>query len=239
MKQNTNRYKFIPIIILIIGIVIFFSLGGQNYLSLNALKENYQNLLAYTADHFFVASFVFVVVYILVVAFSIPGATVMTLIGGFLFGVLLGSVLVVSAATFGACLVYFAVTTAFGKVLKAKAGGNIEKMRAGFEKDAFNYLLVLRLIPIFPFFAINIAAGVLDIKFKDFFWATLLGIIPGSAIYVWVGTSLGFVLKQGKDINLGIIFAPQFILPISALAALSLFPIFTKNLKKKIQKAKL
>jgi uncharacterized membrane protein YdjX (TVP38/TMEM64 family) len=239
MNQNKNKYKFLPIIVLLLGIILFFSFGGQNYLSLNALKENYQSLLDYTASHFLLASLIFVLAYVLVVAFSIPGATVMTLLGGFLFGTLFGSILVVLSATFGACLVYFAVTTAFGESLRSKAGGSIEKVRAGLEKDAFNYLLVLRLIPIFPFFVINIAAGVLDIKFKDFFWATLLGIIPGSAIYVWVGTSLGFVLKQGGDINLGIIFAPQFILPIVALALLSLFPIFMKKFKKKVQKAEL
>ena len=231
---SSKLYKFFPVAILIMGVVVFFALGGQKYLSLDVLKNNYQDLISFTDQYFLVALILFAVAYIAVVAFSIPGATIMTLLGGLLFGVFLGSVIVVIAATLGASLVFFAVKTALGNAIKSKAKGSIEKMRLGFEKGAFNYLMVLRLVPIFPFFVINIAAGVLGVRFRDFFWATLFGIIPGSAVYVWVGTSLGYAIQQGGDINLKIIFEPQFILPILALAALSLIPIILKKLKKKV-----
>ncbi len=143
----------------------------------------------------------------------------------------LGSIIVVLAATLGASVVFIAVRTALGDSLKNKAKGSIEKMRRGVEKDVFNYLLILRLIPIFPFFIINIAAGMFGVKFRDFFWATLLGIIPGSVVYVWVGTSFAYVIQQGVDINLGIILEPQFILPLVALAVLSIVPVIIKKRK--------
>lgn len=230
---NSKFYKFLPIAVLIIGIVVFFSLGGQKYLSLDALKENYQQILTFTNHHFIVGISIFAIAYIVVVAFSIPGATIMTLLGGLLFGLLLGTFVVVVSATIGACIVFFAVRTALGEALQSKAKGSIEKMRLGFENDAFNYLMVLRLIPIFPFFVINIAAGMLSVKFRDFFWATFLGIIPGSAVYVWMGTSLGYAIKKGDDINLRIILDHQFILPIIALAILSIVPVFIKKFNKR------
>ncbi|AIT09916.1 membrane protein [Candidatus Francisella endociliophora] len=231
---NSKFYKFMPIVILIIGVVAFFSLGGQEYLSLNALKENYQHILTFTNNYFAISILVFVIAYIAVVAFSIPGATVMTLLGGLLFGLLLGSFLVVISATIGASVVFFAVRTSLGEALQTKIKGSIARMRLGFERDAFNYLMVLRLIPIFPFFVINIAAGILGVKFRDFFWATFLGIIPGSVVYVWVGTSLSYLIQKGNDINMRIILEPEFILPIVALAILSIVPVFVKKSKKKV-----
>ncbi|RUS69084.1 hypothetical protein EGW08_023157, partial [Elysia chlorotica] len=99
--------------------------------------------------------------------------------------------------------------------------------------NAFNYLMVLRLVPIFPFFAINIACGALEVRLSTYFWATLIGMIPGTLIYTWVGTGLGFAINQGKDLNLGIIFEPQFIYPIIGLAILSIIPTLYKKIKGK------
>ena len=157
----------------------------------------------------------------------------MSLLGGLLFGLLLGSFVVVVAATIMASIVFFAVRTALGDSLKTKAKGSIEKMRRDFEKNVFNYLLVLRLIPIFPFFIINIAAGMLGVKFRDFFLTTFIGIIPGSVVYVWVGTSFAYVIQQGDEIKLDIILEPQFIVPIVALAILSVSLYLSKKLIKR------
>jgi uncharacterized membrane protein YdjX (TVP38/TMEM64 family) len=225
--------KYLPIIMLIIGLILFFAFGGQKYLSLAMIKQHYESLIIWTNNHFWISSLIFISGYAIVVAFSIPGAAIMTLLGGFLFGVFPGVIWVVVGATIGACLVFLAVKTAFGETLKSKASGSIEKLRDGFEHNAFNYLLTLRLIPIFPFFLINIACGAIGIRLSTFFWATLLGIIPGSLIYTWVGTGLGFALQQGKELNMGVIFEPQFILPIVGLAILSLTPIIYKKIKAK------
>lgn len=223
--------RLFPIIILIIGFIIFFVLGGERYLSLETLTIHYQNLQAFTQQHYLLSVFIFMLSYIIIVAFSIPGATIMTLLGGFLFGVFFGSIWTVLAATMGATITYLAVRMAFAENLKHKASGSIAKMRDGFQQNEFNYLLFLRLLPIFPFFIINIAAGVLGVSLRHFFAGTLLGIIPGTFIYAWVGNGLGFALEQGHTLNLKVIFSPQILLPICALALLSLVPIIYKKLK--------
>jgi len=227
-----NVKSYLPIILLLAGLVLFFTFDGQKYLSLTIIKQHYNSILIFTNHHFWLSSIVFIITYIIVVAFSIPGATLMTLMGGFLFGLFPGVIWIILSATIGSYLVFLAVKTAFGKSLKEKATGTIEKLRNGFESNAFNYLLTLRLIPIFPFFVINIACGTLNIRSSTFFWATLIGIIPGSLIYAWVGTGLGFALKQGKELNMGIIFEPQFILPIIGLGILSLVPVIYKKVRK-------
>ncbi|WP_440616950.1 TVP38/TMEM64 family protein [Cysteiniphilum sp. 6C5] len=223
--------RLVPIIILIIGLIIFFALGGEHYLSLETLTMHYQTLQAFTQQHYLLSVFIFMLSYIIIVAFSIPGATIMTLLGGFLFGVFFGSIWTVLAATIGATITYLAVRMAFAQSLKNKASGSIAKMRDGFQQNEFNYLLFLRLLPIFPFFIINIAVGVLGVSLRHFFIGTLLGIIPGTFIYAWVGSGLGFALEQGHALNLKVIFSPQILLPICALALLSLVPIIYRKLK--------
>ena len=160
--------RWLPVSILVLGLALFFILGGQKYLSFAALKQHYQGLMDFTYEYYSVSVLIYIGIYIAIVAFSIPGATIMTLIGGFLFGWFWGTLWVVSSATIGACLVFLAVKSAFGESLRHKATGVIHKMRSGFEKNAFNYLLSLRLIPVFTFFVINIAAGVLNVKLRDF-----------------------------------------------------------------------
>lgn len=223
--------RLFPIILLIIGLIVFFALDGERYLSLETLAIHYKNLQAFTQQHYFLSVLIFMLSYIIIVAFSIPGATIMTLLGGFLFGVFFGGIWTILAATIGATITYLAVRMAFAQSLKKKASGSIAKMRNGFQQNEFNYLLFLRLLPIFPFFIINIAAGVLGVSLRHFFIGTLLGIIPGTFIYAWVGSGLGFALEQGNTLNLKVIFSPQILLPICALALLSLVPIIYKRLK--------
>lgn len=223
--------RFAPIIFLITGLIFFFIFDGQEYLSLDQVAQQQHNLLVWTTDNFWLSSLIYISTYIIIVTFSIPGAMVMTLLGGYLFGLFPGSLWTMIAATIGSCLVFTAVQFAFSNTLETKASGSINKMRKGFENNAFNYLLTLRLIPIFPFFVINIAAGVLKIRLSTFFWATFIGMIPGTIIYTWVGTSLGYVLDKGDKLNMTIIFEPKFILPIIGLAVLSLVPTLYKKLK--------
>ena len=235
--MNIKIKKWVPLLILVIGLVAFFVAGGTKYLSFEMLSQNYKALNAYTANHYLLSALIFVCVYIIIAAFSIPGATIMTLLGGFLFGAVFGSVWVVIGATIGATITFLAVQTAFGDILKNKAGGTIQKMHAGFKENEFNYMLFLRFLPIFPFFIINIAAGVLGVSLRTFFFGTLLGIIPGSFTYAWVGSGLGYALSKGKEINMGIIFEPQVLFPIIVLAALSVVPIIYKKIKSKKENA--
>lgn len=224
--------KIIPLAILISGLILFFVFGGNQYLNLETVSDNYQKLIHFTHDHYIMSVLIYMAAYIAVVAFSIPGATVMTLIGGFLFGVVLGTIWVVLSASIGASITFLAVNTAFGGVLKNRVDTKTSKIYEGFRKNAFNYLLTIRLIPVFPFFAINIAAGIFGMKLRTFFLATFLGIMPGSAIYAWVGSGLGYTLEQGKSIDLGIIFEPQVFLPMIGLAVLSLLPVIIKQFRR-------
>ena len=228
----TQAKRFIPLAVLISGAVLFFALGGQQYLNLETLKDNYLQLQHWTHDYYFLSVLLFILAYIGIVAFSVPGATIMTLIGGFLFGVVLGGLWVVLAATTGATLTFLAVHTAFGELMKKRAGSGLNRITRGFNENAFNYLFVLRLVPVFPFFMINIAAGIVGMRLRSFVLATFFGIMPGSFVYAWVGSGLGYTLQQGKQINLGIIFQPQVLLPLLALGGLSLIPVILRRVRR-------
>ncbi|MFC1674253.1 TVP38/TMEM64 family protein, partial [Pseudomonadota bacterium] len=138
---------------------------------------------------------------------------------------------VVVGATLGAAAIFLAARYAFADLFHAKAGSSLAKMEHGFRDNAFSYMLFLRLVPVFPFWLVNLVPALLDVKLRTYVVATLIGIIPGTFIYAHVGAGLGEVFDQGGTPDLGIIFAPEVLLPILALAGLSLVPIAYKKLK--------
>lgn len=224
--------KYLPLTIIILAIAAFFILDLQHYLSFEFLKQNQQALITWRNNNFITSIMIFMLTYIIIVTLSIPGATIATLAGGFLFGPITGTILVVISATIGACFIFLATRYALGDTLAKKAGPWLEKLKAGLEKNAFNYLLTLRLIPLFPFWVLNIAPALLNMRLRAFFLATLIGIIPGSAVYVSVGNGLSTIFESGTSPNLGIIFTPQILIPLLALAALAILPIIYKRIKK-------
>ncbi|WP_119343665.1 TVP38/TMEM64 family protein [Facilibium subflavum] len=135
-----------PIILLAIGFVLFFSLGGERYLHLDTIAKNYQYLQRFTTDHYFLSVILYMLIYVAIVAFSVPGATVMTLLGGFLFGTFLGGIWAILSATIGATMTFLAVKIAFAEALRQKAKGSIRKMRDGFKKNELNYIPTLTLL---------------------------------------------------------------------------------------------
>ncbi|HAZ7572618.1 FAD-dependent oxidoreductase [Legionella sp. PATHC032] len=218
-------HRWLPLLVLIVLLVLFFSLHLDKYLSFNVLKENHALLIEWTHTHYFIAPLIFIVFYTTAVAISIPGAVLLTLTGGFLFGVFWGVLFVVISATLGATILFFAVRTALGDWLGKKASGWLERMRQGFQHNAFSYLVTLRLIPVFPFWVVNIVPALLNIRAKTFITATFIGIIPGTTIYVMVGNSLSQIFTANQTPNLGIIFELQILGPLLALAVLSLMPV--------------
>lgn len=224
--------KFIPLIILIVILILFFAFDLQRFISLSTLQTYHHTLIDWTSQHTVLAALVFMLVYIVSTAISIPGATILTLIGGLLFGPLFGSIFVVVSAAIGACVPFLATKTALYDFFHAKAGKTLGKLEAGFKHNAVSYLLFLRLVPLFPFWLVNIAPAFFGIRLRTFFWTTLIGIIPGSVVYVAVGNGIGTVLDKGESVNLGIIFHPAVLLPLIGLAILSLVPIVYKMLKK-------
>ncbi|MBV7256314.1 TVP38/TMEM64 family protein [Pacificimonas sp. WHA3] len=224
--------RFGPLAILVIGLAAFFSLGGAQYLSLDYLSAQYGTLTAYVADNIVVAAIAFAVLYTLVVAISVPGAAPLTIAGGLLFGTLLGGSLTVIGATVGAIIVFLAARTALADLLRRKAGPRVTKLRDGFEKNAFNYLLFLRLVPAFPFFLVNIAAGLFGMRTLPYAAATGLGIIPGTFVFASIGAGAGAVIARGDELSLsGILTDPKVLLPIIGLAALALLPIMIKRFR--------
>jgi uncharacterized membrane protein YdjX (TVP38/TMEM64 family) len=223
--------RLVPLAVLLAAIVAFFALGLHHYLSFEALQEHREQLLAMVGQHPWLAPLAFIALYAAVVALSVPGGAVLTIAGGFLFGVVAGSCYVVVAATLGATIVFLIAKTALGDLLRAKAGPRIRRMEEGFREDAFSYLLVLRLIPIFPFWLVNIVPAFLGVAVGTYVLGTFLGIIPGSVVYASVGNGLGAVFDAGETPDLGIIFTPAIIGPIIGLALLALLPIAYRKLK--------
>lgn len=225
--------RLAPLALLLLLAAVVFASGADRYLSLDVLAERYEELRAWAGRHPFTAPLTFGVVYALVVAASVPGATVLTLAGGLMFGLVLGSVVVVLAATAGATLVFLVARTALGEPLRRRTRGWLERMEAGFREDALSYLLVLRLVPLFPFWLVNLAPAFLGVPTSTYVLATLVGIVPGTLVYVSVGNGVGTVLAEGGRPDLGIILDPAVLGPLVGLAALALLPVVYKRWRRR------
>lgn len=220
--------RYAPIAVIALGAVIgFFTL--REYLSFATLRDNRDALLAWRDANLAVASAVYMAAYALVVAFSIPGALWMTLAGGFLFGVFVGSALTVAAATAGATAIFVAARTSLGEVLRAKAGPWLAKLEGGVRNNEVSWMLLLRLVPAVPFFIANLAPAFLGVRLWTYVWTTFLGIMPATVVYSWVGAGLGDVIDRGGSPDLGLLFEPHIIGPLLGLAALAALPILLKK----------
>jgi len=231
--QPSRLKRAAPIAVIGLALALFFMLDLHRYFSLEALRENREMLQAWVEKSPLLAIVIFMLVYAGAVAISFPGASIMTVFGGFLFGLWPGAPAVVIAATLGAGIIFLASKTALGDVLNKRAGGFVKQMEKGFHEDELSYMFLLRLIPVFPFWAINIAAGVLGVSSRNFLIGTFFGIIPGSFVYASIGNAAGAAFDAGENVSLGgILLKPETLLPIIGLAVLALIPIFLKRFSK-------
>lgn len=221
-----------PLALLILGFGLFLGLRLDRYVSFAALKDHRDLLLGLIDRHLLGMSAGFLMLYVVSVAFSLPIATVLTISAGFLFGQWLGMMLVVLGATAGATLVFLAARTAFGDSLRRRAGPWLGKMEAGFRENAFFYLIVLRLVPLFPFVVVNLVPAALGMALRDYVLATMLGIVPGSFVFTSVGAGLGSVFDAGGEFSARGILTPQVICALLGLACLALIPVVYKKFKK-------
>lgn len=221
--------RLVPLVILIAGLAAFFALGLEKYFTLEVLREHRGTLQAFVADNGILAAVAFALFYAVVVAFSLPGGAVMTLAAGFLFGTVGGGLIVVVGATAGATVLFLVARTAVGDLLRAKAGPFLARMEDGFRENALSYLLFLRLVPVFPFWLVNLVPAFLGVPTLTYVIGTFFGIIPGTFVFASVGNGLGAVLDAGQDPDLGIIFKPEILGPLVALALISLLPIAYKK----------
>ncbi|MGA7545012.1 MAG: TVP38/TMEM64 family protein [Methyloceanibacter sp.] len=228
-----NVKRLLPVVALVVLIVAAFAFHLDRYLSLDFLRQNRAQLSAYVAEHGLAASLGYVTAYVGVVALSLPGAAIMTLAGGFLFGVLVGATLTVIGATLGATLLFLVARSAVGDTLRERAGPFLARMAEGFSKNAFSYLLFLRLVPAFPFWAVNLAAALLGMRLAPFVVATGLGIIPATVVYSAFGAGLGQVFDTGGEVNLKSVFSPTLIAALVGLGLLSLVPVLLRWLRER------
>ena len=209
--------------------VIVRQTGLGEYLSLETLRTHRGTLTNWVASNFVLAALAFVGAYIVAVAFSMPGAVFLTLSGGFLFGAVFGTLLTVIGATIGATIIFFFAKTLFGENALDKFGAPAAKLADGIRRNAGSYLMVLRLVPLFPFFLVNLVPAFVGVPIMTYVLTTFFGIIPGTAVFSLAGAGLGSVLDQGGAITPGSILTKEIIAGLCGLALLSLAAIPIKK----------
>jgi len=220
-------------------VILAVALAGafllRDKLSFAALAEHRGALLAFRDAHYFWSAMAFIAAYVAIVAFSLPGATVATLTGGFLFGLFPGVVFNVVAATVGAVAIFAAARAGFGAAVAARlqAGGGVAaRLMAGLRDNEWSVLMMMRLVPVVPFFVANLIPAFAGVRTDRFAITTFFGIMPGALVFTSVGSGLGDVFARGHTPDLSVIFAPHVLLPILGLAALSALPILLKAFRK-------
>jgi len=218
--------------LVLVAVALFFAIrqtGLASYLSLDTLQTHREALTGWVSQNILLAALAYVGVYVVAVAFSMPGAVFLTLSGGFLFGALMGTLLTVVGATIGATLIFLFAKTLFGENALDRFGAPAAKLAEGIRKNAASYLLVLRLVPLFPFFLVNLVPAFVGVPLATYVLTTFFGIMPGTAVFSLAGAGLGSVLDQGGAITPGSILTPQIIGGLVGLAALSLAAIPIKK----------
>ena len=245
-----SKRRWIPLAVIGCLMVVVYAIGLHEQLSLQGIAAHREELRRFIADNWVFALLIYAVVYVAAVALSFPAAGLLTVIGGLLFGWLVGAITTVFAATTGATIIFLAARTSLEKVLARKSGPLLNKIREGFARDAFSYLLFLRLVPLFPFWLVNIASALAHLRLKTFVSATFLGIIPITIAFSFVGSSFDSVIDAQKaahetclaqggsadcpfDFSVDRLLTPQVLIALAALGILALIPVAMKRLRTK------
>ena len=235
--KKSSLLRFLPLGVVVVAVVAVFMFGMDDFLSFEMVKANRQAALDWYGQNRILAIFYFVFGYALVVALSVPGAMWLSLAGGFLFGTVLATLYVVLAATLGAVGIFLIARYALADFFHEKMGAAGRRMEKGFRENALSYLLVLRLVPLFPFWLVNLMPALLGVPARTFVTGTFLGIIPGTAVFCSIGNGLGLVIDKGEMPKLDIIFEPHIFGPLLGLSALALVPVAYKRIKASKAKA--
>ncbi|MEO1556775.1 MAG: TVP38/TMEM64 family protein [Pseudomonadota bacterium] len=222
------------IIILCVAAIGAFTL--KDYLSFQTLADNREALLAVRDNNYVLTALVFMAAYAMVAGFSLPGAAIMTLTGGFLFSTFPGALFNMTGATLGAIAIFLAARWGLGERLAAKmdtSDGLIKRIKEGIDDNQWSMLFLIRLVPAVPFFVANLVPALVGVPLSRYAISTFLGIIPGAVVYTSVGAGLGEVFDRGETPDLGIIFEPAILLPILGLCALAALPIVLKAVRGK------
>lgn len=227
-SRSPSLWRLIPLVLLVAGAGAFLLSGGRHYLTFASLSQNREFLAALVTHCGVMAVAGFILGYAALTALSVPGAMLMTLSAGFLFGTWLGGLYALVGATIGASVVFLAARAGLSS-LADRAGPRVQRLKVGFREDALSYLLVLRLVPVFPFWLVNIVAGVSGMSLWVYIGATFLGMVPGALVYAGIGSGVGDLIASGRHPDPYTIFRPNILLPLIGLAVLALLPVLYKH----------
>ncbi|TYC67883.1 TVP38/TMEM64 family protein [Stappia sp. BW2] len=243
-RTGAARLKtWLPLVVLAVLMGIGFALGLHKQLTLSNLIMQRQQLVGYVDQNLALAILIYMAVYTVAVALSFPGASLLTIAGGFLFGWILGGFATVLGATIGACAVFLVARSSLGDVLTNRAGPFLARLAEGFRKDAFHYLLFLRLTPVFPFWLVNIAPAIFAMPFASYTLATFFGIVPGTFAFTFIGSGLDSVIAAQEaaspgcaaagtcQIDVAALVTPQLLAAFFALGVASLIPVILKKFR--------
>ena len=232
-KRSLARHVPLALIVLI---AIIGAVTLKDYLSFETLRDNRETLVAFRDSNYLGLAGIFVALYVAIVAFSLPGAAVASVTGGFLFGLANGTMLNVVSATLGATAIFLAARWGLGASLTARmeaSDGAIKRLKDGLRENEISVLFLLRLVPAVPFFVANLLPALVGVKLQNFIVTTALGIVPGAIVFTWIGVGLGEVFDRGENPDLSLLWEPHIIGPILGLCVLAALPIILKSLRGK------
>lgn len=232
-RHGTRLWRYVPFGLILAGLVAFYAMGWHSYLTLSQLAESRETLRALVSAHPLFAPLAFVAVYAVTVACSFPAAAILTVFSGFLFGWLLGGIVALAGATIGATILFLAARSAFGDALRARVGSVAARLSEGFRRNAFAYMLVLRIAPFIPFVIVNIAPALAGVRLRTFVSATLIGMVPATFAYAWLGRGIDSVLEQaaasGRKVGLRDLVTPEITIALAALALVAALAVGVRS----------
>jgi uncharacterized membrane protein YdjX (TVP38/TMEM64 family) len=242
-------WRYLPLVLVLAAITAVFATGAHRYLRLENLLDHRDRLQEFVAAHSSRALLLYMAVYIAAVTLSIPVGAGLTIVGGFLFGWLVGAAAAAISATLGGIGVFLIARTSIGDALMRRAGSRLQRLAAGFREDAFSYLLFLRFLPVVPFWVTNLASALFGVPLKTFVLATQIGMIPATFAFAVAGSGLDSVIASqqqaraaclaagGSDcaLHLGLrhLVTPQIVAAFVLLGLLALAPVAVKRLRRK------
>jgi len=234
-RTSNSLAKRLPLIV-ILATAVIGAITLRDHLGFQALADNREALIAFRDANYALTVVAFMSAYVVIVAFSLPGAAIATLTGGFLFSTFPGALFNVASATIGATLIFLAVRWGLGEVLSRKmdaSDGAVKRIKTAIDDNQWEALFLIRLVPAVPFFVANMVPALVGVPLGRYVITTFLGIIPGGVVYTSVGAGLGEVFARGETPNLGVIFEPHILWPILGLCALAILPIILKAVRGK------
>lgn len=220
-----NRNRLIILVVIAALLALFFALDLGRFFTLTALKANRDALAGFYAAHQIASIAAFIAIYIVQTALSLPGAAILSLAAGAIFGAVMGTLYAVTGATIGALLAFLVARYLFHDVIQQRFGGRLEHLNRELDKSGLHYLLFLRLVPVFPFFLINLGAGLTRLPLRTFFIGTFIGIIPGGFVYCNAGASLASINSIGE------IASPRVLGSFALLGLFALVPVIYRKIK--------